>query len=95
MPMTLTESGLGDVEGQIRWRWRQETDKRPEVFSYTEVVVPHRRDAALVGTPGWELKFGTGVIRGFSWGPLTARAAIEYTTASSSHFDIGEYASNT
>src|SRR5262249_57642685 len=77
-PHPLKQSGLGDVEGQIRWRWRTETTRRPELFSYAEYVVPHAEDKPLTGTPGVELKFGTGVTRGFSWGTLTARAALEY-----------------
>lgn len=92
MPARLTESGLGDVEGQLRWRWRKETAARPEVFSYTEVVIPHHGDQALIGTKDVELKFGTGLVRGFAWGTLTARAAVEYAAGSSSKFDIGEYA---
>ena len=87
-----TESGLGDVEGQIRWRWRRETERRPELFSYAEFVVPHAKDKVLIGTPGVELKFGAGVARGFHWGTLTARAAAEYSEASSSPWDLGEYA---
>jgi hypothetical protein len=92
VPMRLTESGLGDIEGQIRWRWRRETDRRPELFSYGELVVPHHRDRPLIGTPGWEVKLGTGLTRGYSWGTLTARAALEYDTSSTSRFDLGEYA---
>jgi hypothetical protein len=92
LPLRIEESGLGDIEGQIRWRWNRETDRRPEIFSYGEVVVPHNRDKVLIGTPGWELKYGMGVIRGFRWGTMTARAAVEYDEASSSHFDLGEYA---
>lgn len=92
VPPVFTESGIGDVEGQLRWRWRRETDRRPEVFSYAEVVLPHDRDKALIGTPGWELKFGTGLVRGFGWGTMTARIAVDYDEASSSHFDLGEYA---
>ncbi len=92
VPARVEESGVGDIEGQLRWRWRPETDTRPELFSYGEVVVPHHRDRPLIGTPDWELKFGTGLTRGFSWGTLTARAALEFDTGSSSRFDIGEYA---
>jgi hypothetical protein len=92
LPDTIQESGLGDVEGQLRWRWRRETDRRPEVFSYAEVVLPHAEDKPLIGTPGWELKFGTGVVRGFGWGTLTLRAAIDFEEASASHVDLGEYA---
>ncbi len=92
LPTRLTESGLGDVEGQLRWRWRRETASRPEIFSYTEVVFPHAEDKPLTGTPDVELKFGTGIVRGFSWGTITARAAIEYAAGSTSQFDVGEYA---
>jgi hypothetical protein len=92
LPPQLRESGLGDVEGQVRWRWRPEDENRPELFSFFEAVVPNQEQKPLIGTPGWELKFGTGVIRGFAWGTLTARAAVEYAEASTSPFDIGEYA---
>ena len=92
VPDHIEESGLGDIEGQLRWRWRRETERRPELFSYFEVVVPHSKDKVLIGTPGWELKGGVGVTRGMSWGTWTVRAAIEYDEASTSHFDLGEYA---
>ena len=88
LPLEIRESALGDVEGQIRWRWRKETERRPELFSYTEFVVPHAKDKVLIGTPGVELKFGAGLIRGFGWGTLTARAAVEYSEASSSPWDL-------
>jgi len=92
IPQRIVESGLGDVEGQIRWRWRRETEQRPELFSYAEFVVPHHSDRPLTGTPGWEIKLGSGVTRGLSWGTLTARAALEYDTSSTSPLDLGEYA---
>jgi hypothetical protein len=92
LPSRVVQSGLGDVEGQLRWRWRQEDARRPEIFSYFEAVVPHHGEKFLIGTDGWELKFGTGFIRGFRWGTLTARAALEYATASTSPWDLGEYA---
>ena len=38
MPDKLKESGLGDVEGQFRWRWAKENERRPELFSYFETV---------------------------------------------------------
>lgn len=92
VPRRLAESGVGDIEGQVRWRWKHETDGGPEAFSYVEAVSPRNRDKLLIGTADWELKFGTGVVRGFSWGTLTARAAVEYALASSSRWDLGEYA---
>lgn len=92
LPKRIVESGLGDVEGQLRWRWRKEDDHRPEIFSYAELVIPHHKRKVLIGTSGVELKFGTGIIRGFSWGTVTARAAVEYTAGSTSKYDLGEYA---
>lgn len=92
VPSRLSEAGLGDVEGQIRWRWRRETATGPEAFTYLEAVAPHHRNKPLTGTPGLELKLGTGLSRGFTWGTLTARAAVEYAAASASRFDTGEYA---
>ncbi|MGH9459910.1 MAG: hypothetical protein ACRD1X_01740 [Vicinamibacteria bacterium] len=92
VPDVIKESGLGDVEGQLRWRWKRENERRPEFFSYFEFVFPHAEDKVLIGTPGWELKFGSGITRGTSWGTWTVRAAVEYDEASTSHFDLGEYA---
>ena len=80
------------MEGQIRWRFQQESERRPELFTFFETVIPHSQDKVLIGTPGWELKLGTGLAKGFGWGTLTARVAVEYSEASSSHFDLGEYA---
>ncbi len=91
IPSVVKQSGLGDVEGQLRFRWRAEDARRPEVFSYFEAVVPHDAEKYLIGTDGWELKFGTGIIRGYRWGTITARAAVEYATSSTSPWDIGEY----
>src|SRR5262249_47337041 len=66
LPARIEESGLGDVEGQLRFRWKRETERRPELFSYLEFTFPHAEDRPLTGTPGWEFALGTGVTRGFS-----------------------------
>jgi hypothetical protein len=89
MPPQLSESGLGDVESQLRWRWRKESDSRPELFSYFETVFPLQRDQKLIGTSGWEFKFGTGLIRGLSWGTITVRGSV---AAVDGGVEIGEYA---
>jgi hypothetical protein len=91
MPEEVKEAGLGDVEGQIRWRWRAESVRGPEAFSYFETVLPLQRSRKLIGTQDWEFKFGTGLTRGFAWGTMTVRAAFEYTRAERK-FDWGEYA---
>jgi hypothetical protein len=89
LPPRLSQFGLGDVESQIRWRWRPETASNPEIFSYFETVFPVQRSNLLIGTPTWEFKFGTGVIRAFRWGTMTARAAIAHADGG---FEPGEYA---
>jgi hypothetical protein len=92
LPARISESGVGDIEGQLRWRWQRESGRRPELFSYFEAVIPHQEAKPLTGTPGWELKLGSGVTRGFRWGTLTIRAALEYAEDSTSQLDVGEYA---
>ncbi len=91
MPQEYTETGLGDVEGQIRWLWAQETETRPGFFSYGEVVFPLQKDRQLIGTTDWEFKLGTGLMRGFRWGTTTVRAAVEYV-AEESKLEVGEMA---
>ncbi|HSA56454.1 MAG TPA: hypothetical protein VLE53_12175 [Gemmatimonadaceae bacterium] len=78
MPASLSESGLGDVEGQVRWRWNEESERSPELFSYFETVFPLQKQRQLIGTSDWEFKLGSGVVRGFRWGTVTVRAAVEY-----------------
>lgn len=90
-PARIEESGVGDVEGQITYRWLKESERRPEVFSYFEAVAPHDKTKYLIGTEDWELKLGSGVTRGYGFGTLTARVAAEYTVASSSRWDLGEW----
>lgn len=90
-PDKIKESGTGDIEGQIRARWIRENESRPEVFSYFEAVTPQQKDKVLIGTPDWEFKFGTGLVKGFSWGTATIRAAVEYTK-DESKLELGEYA---
>lgn len=91
MPDKLKESGLGDVEGQIRSRWLRENESRPEVFSYFEIVAPLQKDKVLIGTQDWEYKLGIGAVKGFSWGTMTVRVAGEYDR-SESKTELGEYA---
>ncbi len=91
MPDKLKESGLGDVESQLRWRWSKETVNRPEFFSYFETVFPLQKTKKLIGTKDWEFKLGTGLIKGFGWGTVTFRVAGEYS-AEESKVELGEYA---
>lgn len=91
MPDKVEESGLGDVESQLRWRWTEETASSPEVFSYYETVFPLQKDKKLIGTSDWELTLGTGLMKGFRWGTATLRLATEYDAAENK-VELGEYA---
>lgn len=90
-PDEISESGVGDVQTQIDVRWLRETDSRPAIFSYFEVVYPLQKDKVLIGTSDWEFKLGTGAVRGFRWGTVTIRAAFEYSR-DEDKFELGEMA---
>ncbi len=91
VPRTIEESGLGDVETQLRWRWKEETASSPEMFSAFEIVFPLQKDKVLIGTRDWEFLLAYGLTKGFSWGTMTARVAAEYSTEEST-VEVGEYA---
>jgi hypothetical protein len=79
MPERLSESGIGDIQAELRWRWLAETARRPEIWSYYEISFPSNKDKPLIGTPQFEHKLGAGVIKGFPVGTFTLRAAMEST----------------
>jgi hypothetical protein len=91
MPDTVDESGLGDVEGQIRYRWFGENTHRPELFNYFECVIPTTKEDSLIGTSDWEFKLGIGTVKGFHWGTMTLRGAVEYDKAEDKT-ELGELA---
>jgi hypothetical protein len=91
LPSEVEESGLGDVEGQLRWRWAPETQGRPEFFSYFETVIPTQDEGSLIGTTDWEFKLGAGATRGYKWGTMTFRAAAEYGLSEET-LELGEMA---
>lgn len=87
-PARVHEAGLGDVEGQIRWRPQRETESRPEIWTFFETVLPLQRTRHIIGTQDWEFSAGFGLTKGFHWGTLTFRASAEYTDG---QLDAGEY----
>jgi hypothetical protein len=91
MPDRIEESGLGDVESQIRWIWSKETATRPMLYSFFEVVFPLQKDKLILGTQDWETALGLGAVRGFRWGTLNGRVAAKYD-AEDGQVEVGEYA---
>ena len=89
VPPKLEESGLGEIESQLRFRWAHETQRRPEFFSFLEVAYPLQKDKVLIGAHEWAGELGFGAIKGFSWGTLSARFALAYEEG---NINGGEYA---
>lgn len=91
VPQRLEESGLGEIEGQLRWRWKRETERRPELYSFLEVVFPVQSDDVLIGAQDWEFAAGFGAIRGYRWGTITGRLSVKHD-AEDAAVEPGEYA---
>jgi hypothetical protein len=80
LPATIQESGVGDTETNIRWRYLKETESRPEVTFFMKTVFPLQRDKKLIGTQVWEFAPGVVVTKGYSFGMLAGRLAAGYDT---------------
>jgi hypothetical protein len=91
LPDRLRQSGVTDVEGQLRLRLMEENDRRPEVFAFAEITAPTQTDKRLIGDVEWDFKPGIGAVRGYSWGTVTARGTVEYTRDDKS-LNVGEVA---
>jgi hypothetical protein len=90
-PASVRESGLGDVQAELTWRFQRETERRPELYLFAEVALPHDRSKPLTGTPDWLAHVGVGLAREFSTGSLLSRISAEYDLASESPLDFGEW----
>lgn len=77
---SLRESGLGDTETSIRWRYLKETASRPELTFFFQAVFPLQQNKRLIGTQHWEFSPGIVVTKGFSFGTLAARLSAAYDT---------------
>lgn len=89
-PESVHQSGLGDIQAQLDWYFRPETEDRPGWFGFAEAVYPHDQDEPLRGSY-FELKVGAGIIRGFDWGTLSGRLAAAYSDEEES-LEAGEFA---
>jgi len=94
-PSRIEESGLSDLEGQLRIRLADERGRRPEIFGFVEVTAPTQKKKLLIGRKDWDARPGIGFIRGFTWGTMTIWSTFEYNREKSAiqeaaHVDIGE-----
>jgi len=90
-PATTHEEGFTDIEAQFRARLMSETAGRPELFSFVELVARTHPDKVLIGEPYWDAKPGIGLVRGFGFGTVTLRSALERNHGEHK-LDIGETA---
>ena len=90
-PARIDESGIADIEAQLRARLMTESEHRPEIFGFVEVTFPSHTRQVLIADPDLDFKPGLGVTRGFSWGTMTARVAGEYNR-DGKNLDFGEVA---
>lgn len=89
-PDRIEESGIGEIEVQVRWQWLAETSRRPQLYSFVEVEPPNQRGKQLIGAQEWKVAVGFGVIKDFSWGTMLARLAPAYEGGEGG--TLGEYA---
>lgn len=89
-PTRIEESGLADIEGQIRARLIREGSSHPELFGYLEITAPSHTDKLLIADPDLDFKPGVGLIKGSRWGTVTARISAEYNREESKA-DLGEF----
>lgn len=85
VPGRIRESGLGDTETNIRWRFQKETEARPEVTFFFKTVFPLQKNKKLLGTQDWEFSPGAVLTKGFSFGTL----ALKLSTI---NLERGDYA---
>jgi hypothetical protein len=91
VPARIRESGLGDTETNIRWRFQKETEARPEVVFGFKTVFPLQKDKKLLGTQDWEFSPGVVLTKGFSFGTLALRLSANYS-GGERKLELGEYA---
>jgi hypothetical protein len=89
LPDEIRESGLGDVQVEVVWRALRESESRPELYVFTEMLLPHDESKRFIGQNGLAVLPGLGLVRGFRWGTIAARMGIEYDSGSTSELDWG------
>lgn len=91
-PDELTESGLGDVQSQVRWLWTDPASEGTQVFSFGEVVFPVQDNSkVLIGTTDWEFALGLGAFANIGPGTLEGRISAKYEEVEGT-VEPGEYA---
>jgi len=77
-PDTLRESGLGDTEVNLRWRYRKETATQHELLFFFKTVFPFQKSKKLLGTQHWEFEPGVVWTKGHSFGTLSYKLSAAW-----------------
>ena len=80
VPNHIRESGLGDTETNIRWRYSRETTSRPEITYFFKTVFPFQKSKRLLGTQHWEFEPGVVLTKGYPFGTLSFKLSAAYDT---------------
>jgi hypothetical protein len=91
VPSRIRESGLGDTEINIRWRYLKETASRPEATFFFKTVFPLQKNKWLIGTQDWEFEPGVVLAKGYPFGSLALRLSVAYDTGERK-LDFSEWA---
>jgi hypothetical protein len=91
VPSQIRESGLGDTEVNIRWRYLKETASRPELTFFFKTVFPLQKNKKLLGTQDWEFEPGIVLTKGYPFGTLAVRASVAYD-AGENKLEFSEWA---
>ena len=89
LPPKIKQSGLTDIEAQVRARVSRENARWPEFYLYSEFVARTQRGKALISENYWDIRPGVGFIKGFGFGTLTGRINLEYNHEGKT-LDLGE-----
>ena len=91
IPGSIRESGLGDTETNVLWRFQKESETRPETTFFFKTVFPLQKNKTLLGTQDWEFSPGVVLTKGFSFGTLAFKLSANYD-GGERKLELGEYA---
>ena len=78
-PEQLRESGVGDTEINLRWRYAKESARSPDTTFFLKTVFPLQKDKKLLGSRDWEFESGVVLTKAYSFGTLAVRGALGWS----------------
>ena len=81
LPGEIRESGLGDTEMEVRWRYAKESATRPDIVLFLKTVFPLQKKKRLLGTHDWQFGTGVALTKAYSFGTMVLRGGVDYDRA--------------